>query len=230
MEMDHTAATKPLPQQSGAPRAFSRYATTYALIAVNVLVFLAMVASGVSFTQPTPRAVFNWGGDFGPATVGAHQWWRLLTACFVHFGIIHIGFNMYVLYQIGPFIESVFGRARYLLIYFLAGLGGNLVSLGVHFMAVGAGASGAIFGLYGAVFGFLLVNRRTLNPVVTSSLAKSAGIFVLYNVVYGSLTRTTDLSAHFGGLVTGFLVGMLLIRPRAMALAPPDSTSPTQPT
>jgi rhomboid protease GluP len=178
-----------------------------------------MVASGVSFVQPTPLDLAKWGADFGPLTLDAHQWWRLFTSCFLHFGIIHIGFNMYVLYQIGPFIERAFGRARYLLIYFFAGLGGSLVSVWVHPMAVGAGASGAIFGLYGAVFGFLLGNRRTLDPAVTQSIAKSAGIFVLYNVAYGSITRTTDLSAHFGGLVTGFVVGMLLIRPRAMALA-----------
>ena len=211
--MDPTA-TNPVPQQSGAPRARSPYAITYALIAINVLVFVAMVASGVSFTEPTPLDVENWGGDFGPLTVGAHQWWRLLTSCFVHFGIIHIGFNMYVLFQIGPFIERAFGRVRYLLIYFFAGLAGSLVSVWVHPNAVGAGASGAIFGLYGAVFGFLLRNRRSLDPAVTKSIAQSAGIFVLYNVVYGSITRTTDLSAHFGGLVIGFIVGMLLIRPR----------------
>ena len=77
-------------------------------------------------------------------------------------------------------------------------------------MAVGAGALGAIFGLYGAVFGFLLRNRRSLDPAVTKSIAKLAGIFILYNVVYGSITRTTDLSAHFGSLVTGFIVGSLL--------------------
>lgn len=219
--MDHTAITKHLRQQHDAPRAPSPYAITYALIAINVLVFAAMVASGVSFTQPTALDVANWGGDFGPLTVGANQWWRLLTSCFLHFGIIHIGFNMYVLFQIGPFIEMAFGRTRYLLIYFFAGLGGSLVSVFVHPMTVGAGASGAIFGLYGAVFAFLLRNRRTLDPAVTNSIAKSAGIFVLYNVVYGSITRTTDLSAHFGGLVTGFVVGMLLIRPRAITLAPP---------
>jgi len=209
--MDHTAI-------SPKSRASSPYTITIALIAINVLVFAAMVASGVSFTQPMPLDVANWGGDFGPYTIGEHQYWRLLTACFLHFGIIHIGFNMYVLYQIGPFIEMAFGRARYLVIYFLAGLGGSIVSVWVHPTAVGAGASGAIFGLYGAVFGFLLINRRTLDPAVTKSIAKSAGIFVLYNVVYGSITRTTDLSAHFGGLVTGFVVGMLLIRPRSIAL------------
>lgn len=223
--MDHSATTKPLLRQSDVRRAPSPYVITYALIAINVLVFVAMVASGVSFTQPTPLDVLNWGADYGPLTVGAHQWWRLLTSCFLHFGIIHIGFNMYVLYQIGPFIETAFGRVRYLLIYFFAGLGGSVVSVWVHPMAVGAGASGAIFGLYGAVFGFLLRNRRSLDPEATKRIAKSAGIFVLYNVVYGSITRTTDLSAHFGGLVTGFVVGMLLVRPRAVAQ--PKFTSPS---
>ena len=225
--MDHTATTKPLRPEYRVP---SPYAITFALIAINVLVFVAMVASGVSFTQPTPLDVANWGGDFGPLTLGEHQWWRLLTSCFVHFGIIHIGFNMYVLYQIGPFIEMAFGRVRYLLIYFLAGLGGSVVSMWIHPMAVGAGASGAIFGLYGAVFGFLLIKRRSLDPAVTKSIAKSAAIFVFYNVVYGSMTRTTDLSAHFGGLVTGFVVGMLLIGSPSMTLAQPNETSPTQPT
>ena len=81
-------------------------------------------------------------------------------------------------------------------------------------MAVGAGASGAIFGLYGAVFGFLLIQRSSLNPAATKSIARSAGIFVLYNVIYGSMSRTTDLSAHFGGLIAGFLAGIVLARSR----------------
>jgi len=73
------------------------YTITIALIAINVLVFAAMVALHVSFTQPTLENVFDWGGDYYPATIGAHQYWRLLTSTFVHFGIIHIAFNMYVL-------------------------------------------------------------------------------------------------------------------------------------
>jgi rhomboid protease GluP len=124
---------------------------------------------------------------------------------------------MYVLYLIGPFIETVFGRIRYLLIYFIAGLAGSVISVWIHPMAVGAGASGAIFGLYGAVFGFLLIRRRTLDPAATNSIAKSAGIFVLYNVVYGSISGPTDLSAHIGGLLAGFLAGMLLVRSQPSA-------------
>jgi rhomboid protease GluP len=203
------AAQQPRPQSISTP-----YTITFALIAINALVFLAMVASGISFTQPSPLDVATWGGDFGPLTVGAHQYWRLLTSTFLHFGIIHIGFNMIVLYQIGPFIERVFGRVRYLAIYLTAGLAGSIVSVSMHPMSVGAGASGAIFGLYGAVFGFLLVRRNQLNPLVTKSIGRSAGIFLVYNLLYGSISRTTDLSAHIGGLLAGFLIGMLLIPPQ----------------
>src|SRR5471032_2772097 len=144
--MDNTVITEPTAQEpvtqepSQLRRSAGAYTITYALITVNVLVFAAMVASGISFIQPTTLDVFNWGGDYGPATVGAHQWWRLLTSTFVHFGIIHIGFNMYVLFQIGPFIETAFGRIRYLVIYFFAGLAGSLVSVWIHPNAVGAGA------------------------------------------------------------------------------------------
>jgi rhomboid protease GluP len=205
--MPDAAISDPTTQQSRQP---SPYTVTYALIAINTLVFLAMVATGISFTQPSPQDVFNWGGDFAPATLGAHQWWRLFTSTFLHFGIIHIAFNMYVLYQIGPFIQTSFGRARYLLIYFAAGLAGSMVSVFVHPNAVGAGASGAIFGLYGALFAFLLLNRRTLDPAAAKNIAKSAGIFVLYNVIYGTISGTTDLSAHLGGLIAGFLAGAAL--------------------
>lgn len=212
--MDHTALPRPVARESVRPHAPRPYTVTLALIAINALVFLAMLASGISFTQPTSLDVFKWGGDFGPATIGQHQWWRLLTSCFLHFGIFHIAMNMWVLYVIGPFIERVFGRMRYLVIYFMAGLAGSIVSVWVHPMGIGAGASGAIFGLYGAVFGFLLIERRSVNPLAMKSIGKSAGLFVLYNVVWGSFSGTTDLSSHLGGLAFGFLAGMMLVRPR----------------
>jgi rhomboid protease GluP len=190
------------------------YAITVGLIAANVLVCLAMVASGVSFTEPTPFDALKWGADFAPLTLGQGQYWRLFTACFVHFGILHIAFNMYVLYQIGPFVQVTFGRARYLILYVAAGLSGSVVSLYVHPDSVGAGASGAIFGLYGAVFGFLLRERRSLDPAAVKSIGRSAGIFLVYNLIYGTISRTTDLSAHLGGLVAGFLAGIALVRSR----------------
>jgi rhomboid protease GluP len=221
------AATQPSSEQSTpqttqpiAPPRIDRsvYTVTFTLIALNVLVFAAMVISGVSFLQPTPLDALNWGADYGPLTSGQDQWWRLLTACFVHFGIIHIAFNMFVLYQIGPFVQRVFGNVRYIIIYLCAGLSGSLVSLWIHPLSVGAGASGAIFGLYGAVFGFLAIRRRSLDPAAVKAIAKSAGLFIIYNLVFGAMNRTTDVSAHIGGLLAGFLAGMALVRASKAAL------------
>jgi rhomboid protease GluP len=209
--MQNAATPEDVTVKRTQSRSTNPYTITIALITINVLVFVAMIVSGVSLVQPATREMIRWGADFAPLTLGAGQWWRLLTACFLHFGIVHIGLNMYVLYQIGPFIEVVFGRIRYLIIYLLAGLAGSAVSLWVHPYAVGAGASGAIFGLYGAVFAFLLMKRRSLRPEAVNSIGRSAGIFIVYNVVFGAASGTTDLSAHLGGLASGFSAGLLLV-------------------
>ncbi|WP_176441680.1 rhomboid family intramembrane serine protease [Granulicella rosea] len=182
---------------------------TYATIALNVAVFFVMVARGVGFVDPTAEQVLPWGANFGPLTASG-QWWRLLTACYLHFGIIHIGMNMYVLWQVGPFAEKLYGRARYLLLYLAAGVGGNLAGLYIHPLTVAAGASGAIFGVYGGVLGFLLVRRNVIATERAWAIAKSAGIFLAYNLIYGVASVKTDLTAHVGGLIVGFVVGCLL--------------------
>jgi rhomboid protease GluP len=183
---------------------------TLTLIAINVLVYVVMVVKGVSATSPTLEDMVRWGANFGPLTLNGGQWWRLFTACFLHFGIVHIGFNMYVLYQVGMTTELLYGRAKYLLIYFLAGVIGNIVSLYVHPLSVGAGASGAIFGVYGAFLGFLLIRRSVISKLAMAQMVRSAAIFLGINLVYGLASQTTDLSAHLAGLVTGFLLGSFL--------------------
>lgn len=186
---------------------------TWFLIGLNVLVFLLMLFSGVSLMSPTSVQLLQWGANWGPLTVAHGQWWRLLSACFLHIGIIHIAFNMYVLYQIGPFTEPLFGGPRYLAIYLLTGIGGNLLGLALHPGIISAGASGAIFGVYGALLGFLLRRRASIQPGAARSVARSAGIFLVYNLAYGLLSTHTDLTAHIGGLVTGFVFGYLLAPP-----------------
>ena len=185
---------------------------TYAMIVLNVLVYLGMIATGASFMNPTPQQAITWGADFGPLTLGG-QGWRLLTACFVHFGLIHIGMNMFILWQVGQFTEKLYGNARYLLLYLLAGIGGNIAGLFYHPATVSAGASGAVFGVYGGLLAFLLIQRGVVPGAAAMSIAKSAGIFIAYNIIYGLASPQTDLTAHFGGLVTGFLVGCILARP-----------------
>ena len=182
---------------------------TSVLMGLNILVFLAMLLSGLSPTNPTAEQVLHWGANFGPLTESG-QWWRLLTACFLHFGIIHIGFNMYVLYQVGFFTERLFGGVRYLALYLIAGVGGNLVGLFLHPYVVAAGASGAIFGVYGGLLAYLLRYRGVVNRQAAKAVSRSVFIFLGYNLFFGLADRHTDLTAHIGGLVTGFMVGLLL--------------------
>jgi rhomboid protease GluP len=182
---------------------------TYTLIALNTLVFLLMVSRGVSFFSPSALELFHWGANFGPVTASG-QWWRLLSACFLHYGILHIAINMYILYQVGIFAERLFGRALYLLLYLAAGIGGNLVGIVLHPMVVSAGASGAIFGVYGGLLAFFLRHRGVVNPQAAKAVTRSIMIFLAYNLVYGLADRHTDLTAHIGGLVTGFALGFLV--------------------
>ena len=204
--------TPPYPERPTAPPAYAaprKPVVTTALIGINVAIFLAMVASGISFMSPTAEQVFRWGATYGPITTQG-QWWRLFTACFLHFGIIHIAFNMYVLYQIGYFTERLFGSPRYLAVYLIAGIGGNIVGLLLHPNVVAAGASGAIFGVYGGLLAFLLRRRGVVNPQAAKAVSRSVFIFLAYNLFYGLADPHTDLTAHIGGLVTGFLAGLLL--------------------
>jgi rhomboid protease GluP len=180
-----------------------------------VIVFLAMVVKGVPFLHPLAPDVIPWGASYGPLTAGG-QSWRLFTEIFVHFGILHIGMNMYILFQVGVLTEILFGKVRYIILYLAAGLAGSLTSLYVHPLGVSAGASGAIFGVFGALLAFLLIERGVIPRKAAMQIARSAALFLVYQLVYGLADKTTDLSAHIGGLVAGFVVGcVLLLRPRA---------------
>ncbi|MGI4827854.1 MAG: rhomboid family intramembrane serine protease [Janthinobacterium lividum] len=201
--IDTQAIVKPTVLSSEKP------IVTPILIALNVLVFIAMLVGGLSPFDPTAEQVLRWGANFGPLTESG-QWWRLFTACFLHFGIVHIGFNMYVLYQIGFFTERLFRGPRYLALYLVAGLGGNLIGLVLHPNVVAAGASGAIFGVYGGLLAYLLRYRGVANPQAAKAVTRSVFIFLGYNLLYGLADRHTDLTAHIGGLATGFLAGLVL--------------------
>lgn len=185
---------------------------TTILISLNVLVFVAMLVGGLSLFSPSAEQVLMWGANYGPLTESG-QWWRLFTACFLHFGIVHIGFNMYVLYQIGFFTERLFGGARYLALYLFAGVGGNVVGLLLHPNVVAAGASGAIFGVYGGLLAYLLRYRKVGNPAAAKAVTRSVFIFLGYNLIYGLADRHTDLTAHVAGLALGFLAGLALAPP-----------------
>lgn len=187
-----------------------RYATIV-LIALNMLIFLMMVLQGVSVFNPTPDSVLRWGADYGPLTLHG-QWWRMLVSTFLHFGLIHLLFNMFVLFNIGLFLEGLADRVPFVVLYLVCGLGGSAASLAWHPSIVSAGASGAIFGLYGALLGFLVRHRGSIPAESLASLRKGALTFLGYNLLYG-LRPGVDMAAHLGGLATGFVLGLFLIQP-----------------
>jgi len=193
---------------TATPRVF----VTHLIIAANVAVFVLMVLTGPgAFFEPSPQQMIRFGAGFGPYTTHG-QPWRLFTEMFVHFGIIHIGMNMFVLWQGGPFVERLFGNFPYLVIYLFSGLFGSVLSLYAHPDSLAAGASGAVFGVYGALLGFLAIQRGTVPQAVLKSLSKSVGLFVVYNIALGLALKQVDMYAHGGGLVGGFLLGALLSR------------------
>ena len=193
------------------------------LIAINVAVFAAMLASGFSFTNPTAESFLSWGADFGPLTTHG-QWWRIVTAAFVHGSFLHLLMNMLILLSIGLFTERLFGRVGFIVLYLFAGIGGNLASLAWKPFTVSMGASGAIFGLYGGLLALLLLHRNTVPRHRVVSIAKSAAIFVAINLIYGLSQSNVDVAAHIGGLVAGFLLGCGLTGP--LVPADPDWRQP----
>lgn len=193
---------------------------TYTIIAANVAVWIAGVATGVSAISPSVDSLILWGADYGPRTIAAHEWWRLVSNTFLHIGALHLAMNMIVLFSIGRFVERLVGQAGFAVLYLAAGVAGSLVSVAHNPYVVAAGASGAVFGLYGGLLGFLLRARGTIPREVLTQLQKSAFLFLFYNLVYGLGQQGIDVSAHLGGLAGGFLGGVVLGQPLdASALA-----------
>jgi rhomboid protease GluP len=219
-ERNWTAA--PVEQNQRFNRAMAttpRPLITPILIAINVAIFAAMLASGFSFTNPSAESFLRWGADFGPSTTHG-QWWRIVTATFVHGSFFHLLMNMIFLLIIGRFTERLFGRVAFTVLYLFAGIGGNLASLAWRPFTVAMGASGAVFGLYGGLLAVLLLHRNTVPRPRIIATAKSAAIFIAINVLYGFSRSNVDTAAHIGGLASGFLLGCGLTGP--LVPADPD--------
>lgn len=186
-----------------------------ALLAANLGVFLAMLSMGAGWTHNDNGLQLAWGANFGPATQDG-QWWRLATAMFLHFGIVHLGLNMWALWDVGRLMERLLGHWRFAVLYLGSGVLGNLLSLVMQGnQAVSGGASGAVFGLYGALLTFLWRERRHVQRHEFRWLSGAAFVFTLLTLGMGQVVSGIDNAAHVGGLLGGALLGQLLARPWA---------------
>lgn len=179
------------------------YYVTPAIFLVNSLIFIIMIASGIHFFMPDAEGLLSWGANFRPATQNG-EWWRLFTSCFLHFGIIHLLMNMYALLYIGMLLEPRIGSGKFAAAYLIAGISGSITSFWWHDLTVSAGASGAIFGMYGVFLALLSTNL--IEKETRKALFTSIGIFVLFNLANG-LKDGIDNAAHIGGLVGGLIIG-----------------------
>jgi rhomboid protease GluP len=182
---------------------------TYALIAANLVMFGVELVAGADLIDPTPQQLLAVGADVAPFTTDG-EWWRLVTAMFLHFGLLHIAANMVCLYQ-ARVVELLFGRAPFAVIYLLAGIVGGIASMARHPLTVSAGASGAVFGIFGAFGGFLVVRRSSMPQDVWRRTSKGMLMFVAINAAIGLSVPRIDLTGHIGGLVVGFLIGIAFL-------------------
>ncbi len=199
---DHAATGRPMGQtvKAARPRLGDSTLVTKALIAFNVLFYLITVAQGAGVNDPG-GALFNDFALFGPL-VADGDWWRLVTAAFLHASLLHIMFNMLALWWIGGPLEAAIGHWRYLTIYAVSGLAGSAGALLAEPQAVTVGASGAIFGLLGAM---VVVQWQT-----TGSIAGPATTLILVNLAITFAVPNISWGGHLGGLVGGALATLAL--------------------
>ena len=183
------------------------FMATPILIDLNLLVFIVMIASGVGIMSPSTLSLLKWGADFGPLTLTG-DWWRAVTCNFIHIGAFHLLMNMYAFMYVGLLLEDLIGSRRMFMSYLLTGLCSAVFSLYMHGETISAGASGAIFGLYGIFLAFLFFHRIAKEQ--RKALLTSILIFVGYNLVYG-MKAGIDNAAHIGGLLSGFLLGIIYV-------------------
>lgn len=173
---------------------------TYTLIAINILIYIIMYVFNLY-----PTIMANFANNYLFLQQG--EYYRLLTCTFLHASLIHLGFNMYALYVLGTQVERYYGYKRYLLIYFISGLLGSLFSaVFMDAMGFSVGASGAIFGLLGAIAYFTYHYRATLSEFLRSPIVP----VILINLVIGFMYTDIDISAHIGGLIGGVLCAMMI--------------------
>ena len=184
---------------------------TVFLMILNILLFLVVDFTGG--TSDTMHMV-NFGAAFAPAIIENHEIYRLFTSMFLHFGIEHLANNMLVLFVLGQRLEPVVGKIKFILIYLLGGLGGNILSLYMEIRkeeyAVSAGASGAVFAIMGAMIYVVVRNRGRIQDISTRQIM----IMAAFSLYFGFASGGVDNAAHVGG----FFLSVLLYHPAAHTL------------
>lgn len=182
------------------------YMITPFIIYINCAIYLFFVLLTQQFMWFPAQTLAAWGANFGPWTTDG-QWWRLLSSVFLHGGLLHLLFNSIILANIGLFLEPILGRWLYTGLYLTTGIIASLSSVVFNFGAISVGASGAIFGLYGFFLALLLSDL--FKPEIRRSFLRGTLVFIGINLILGFTVPMIDNAAHLGGVVSGFLLGLV---------------------
>ena len=250
------ASYAPLPPVRRPRPSWAVAPVTYLLVGINCAVFLAMAAHGVSLISPTTGQLMHWGANNAGSVLVQGQWWRIITAMFVHVGILHLVTNMWCLWNLGLLAEPLLGSAGVVEAYILTGAAGNLLSTFVNWwwnysdwtryhtewpshhalgevfdptivFPAGAGASGAVFGIAGALIVLLKSNRLPVPPLELRGLRRSVIYFAAINLVLGLSISFGTMVAHYGLSIDnmahlgGFTCGLIFAAPLVPRLGSP---------
>jgi len=191
-----------------------RVHVTTALIALNVLAFVVSAGMAGNVMQIGSAVLLKLGANHSPLVMHGEAW-RLFTAMFLHGGLLHIGLNMFALYQAGQIVERLYGAAGFLLLYLGAGLAGNVASIWWNPNGISVGASGAVFGVYGALLAYLRAQPGSMPISVFNQIRSSTLAFIGYSLFAGVAIPGIDNAAHIGGLLGGMVLGYGFAQPLA---------------
>ncbi|MEG2869557.1 MAG: rhomboid family intramembrane serine protease [Terrisporobacter sp.] len=200
--IDHIVKLDTTPKEK-----ISKYKATYILMGANILIYLVSAIMARNLFEIDIYTLVNMGAKFNPL-INNGEVWRLITAAFLHGGLIHIGFNMMALKVIGPQVEQIYGWKKYLVIYFSAALGASLLSYILSPVTVSVGASGAIFGLLGAMLIFAFKKKSVIGKSFMMNIIQ----VIMLNVIIGMSVPNIDNLGHFGGLILGGLTAFILYK------------------
>lgn len=184
---------------------YKRSKVTFVFLAIMIIYFIFITLNGGTTNS---EALVKYGAFFPPYIVAYNQYYRFITAIFIHIGLSHIFFNGYALYIFGPQIERLMGAKKYLAFFLLTGIGGNLVTFFFSFASLSAGASGSLFGLFGAFLYLIHRHSEMVTPEGRKSILSLLGI----NLVLTLLVPSISITAHLGGLVIGYFLSYVFIK------------------
>src|SRR5215475_12725136 len=179
---------------------------TYIFLGLNILIFVLMAFAGGSSSEPTLLAF----GVKANSEIARGEWWRFITPIFIHIGMLHLFFNSYALWIVGPQVEKLYGAARFVILYVLTGVAGVCGSYFYHPQSISAGASGAIFGLFGVLLVFGIRYRSSIPPFFKRAVGTGVLPVIVINLIIGFTIPAIDNSAHIGGLLAGALLASIV--------------------